>query len=150
MARLTQSQAFVLFWFQVRLSDGCWEWQGRKNLKGYGLASYQNKSQLTHRIVWIMAHGSVPAGKHVCHHCDNPSCVRIDHLFVGTHADNMRDMHNKGRSGNRRVLTEDQVREIRKIGKRGRYSHGQIAVRFGVSRPLVQKVIARTSYAWVD
>ena len=72
----------------------CIEWPGTRDRLGYGRVS----NVLAHRFVWELIHGPVPPGMCVCHHCDHPPCVRPDHLFVGTHTDNMRDMIQKGRA----------------------------------------------------
>lgn len=77
--------------------DGCWGWAGDKTKSGYGVISHEGKRGYAHRASWELEHGPIPAGMEICHHCDNPPCVRPDHLFIGTHADNMRDMWAKGR-----------------------------------------------------
>ncbi len=89
----------VHFWARVRvLENGCWEWIGAQIPKGYGQIRYIKRRQiLTHRLAWEELSGPIPDGLYVCHHCDNPPCVRLDHLFLGTQADNMEDMMLKGR-----------------------------------------------------
>jgi hypothetical protein len=86
----------------VAKSDHCWEWTGKKNNKGYGMIrTTGNKSdsfRLAHRISWFLANGDIPEGFHVLHRCDNPGCVNPDHLFLGTHLENMRDKLSKGRA----------------------------------------------------
>ena len=90
--------------------DGCWTWTGKsRSGEGmrYGLFRANGKYQGAHRVAWQIVHGAIPAGMHVCHHCDNPICVRPDHLFLGTHLDNMRDMVAKGR--NRHGRKKDSI-----------------------------------------
>lgn len=87
------------FWPKVLKGDGCWEWQGARTPKGYGLIRLDGGLVYAHRVSWLLAKGD-PGELHVLHHCDNPCCVRPDHLFTGTRADNMQDMVRKGRWGN--------------------------------------------------
>jgi hypothetical protein len=86
-----------LFWSKVRQGEGCWEWQGHLNTAGYGYFILKRKTYPAHRFSVELANGEITNGLHVCHKCGNPRCVRPDHLFLGTHADNMRDMRQKGR-----------------------------------------------------
>jgi hypothetical protein len=86
------------FWEKVeKRSDGCWEWVAGKNKAGYGRMIVDGVPQLAHRLSYAMRFGAIPKGLCVCHHCDNPGCVRPEHLFTGTHGDNVRDAQWKGR-----------------------------------------------------
>lgn len=77
---------------------GCWLWTGALYRLGYGHAYLLGKQQLAHRIAWILAFGEIPQGMLVCHRCDVRNCVNPEHLFLGTHKDNTRDMLRKGRA----------------------------------------------------
>ncbi|MDP3703584.1 MAG: HNH endonuclease signature motif containing protein [Candidatus Omnitrophota bacterium] len=77
----------------------CWEWRGGVNNQGYGqigLGARSAGTALAHRVAWVVAHGEWPT-LNILHGCDNPRCVRLDHLFEGTQSDNMRDASAKGR-----------------------------------------------------
>lgn len=95
------------FWPKVDTTADCWTWQAQKDRNGYGrirpggTASYVR----AHRAAWYLATGEwPPADVMVCHRCDNPSCVRFDHLFLGSARDNARDM-----SGKRRARGQDRT-----------------------------------------
>lgn len=138
------------FWNKVRIGDGCWEWHGAKNEAGYGLFTLvKGTTQSTHRIAWELERGQIPDGAHVLHTCDNRSCVRPSHLFLGTHLDNMRDMRAKGRRASfrgedngRSKLTDENVRAIRAALALGGRIKSRISREFGVSDTLVGLIAA--------
>ncbi len=124
------------FWAKVSKSEGlgrgdCWEWIGARDLKGYGRLGYTaNRTALAHRVSWEILHG--PAALPVLHKCDNPSCVRPEHLFLGTIADNNADMKEKGRMHCK--LTPSQVAEIRERCASGTESLVTIGRSYGISK----------------
>jgi len=75
--------------------SGCWIWQGSTQRQGYGLAGYANRVWLAHRLAWTGRHGPIPAGKILCHRCDERRCVNPDHLFLGDWRLNMADLKAK-------------------------------------------------------
>lgn len=77
--------------------NGCWLWQGATAPNGYGSTTHKDKQISAHRLSYIAFKGEIPDGMYVCHKCDVRNCVNPDHLFLGTHSDNMQDMVNKGR-----------------------------------------------------
>lgn len=126
-------------------SGDCWVWNGAKNMHGYGVLRHEQKNYLAHRAAWMVERGPIPNGLCVCHRCDAPACINPDHLFLGTHADNMHDMIAKGRarhsspSGSKSPhakLTDEAVSEIRARAA----SQPALARRFGVNVTTVQRV----------
>lgn len=97
------------FWPKVEKSDdGCWTWQAARDRKGYGKIGAPGRAGwlFAHRVSYEIATGiTLTPDVLVLHRCDNPPCVRPDHLFLGTHADNVADKIRKGRQGDRRTAT---------------------------------------------
>lgn len=86
------------FWAKVNKTETCWLWTGAKQRLGYGHISIGNdRFTSAHRLAYELANGPIPDGLFACHRCDNPACVRPDHLFLGTQQDNLRDAWRKGR-----------------------------------------------------
>ncbi len=83
------------FWAKVNITDGCWEWTGGGH--PYARLKAEGHTRQASHISWELAYGPIPSGVQICHHCDNPHCVRPDHLFLGTQRDNLADASAKGR-----------------------------------------------------
>lgn len=152
----------ALFWKHVQKTDSCWLWSGSHDRHGYGRMwrSADARQRFAHRFSWEISVGAIPAG-HVIRHliCDNPPCVRPDHLAVGLQRDNVADMHAKGRrrsappkgeAHHHAKLTEDQVREIRRRATDEHVSAYRLARDFGVSEATAARVIKRQSWAHVE
>jgi len=104
------------FWkFVETTANGCWEWKGCRDKDGYGIFSFRNKRQYVraHRFSFELHKGEIGEGLLILHHCDNPSCVRPEHLYSGTHADNNRDVNLRNRRNDRTKITVESASQIR-------------------------------------
>lgn len=145
------------FWRNVRKGRGCWEWTASKHKpNGYGIIAAPGGHPMlkAHRVSWEIHHGPIPPGFHVLHKCDNKGCVRPDHLFLGTHDDNMQDMKRKGRahgpamsgdSNGAAKLTDAQAHELLSLKSQG-WSNILLAKKFGISRPQVSRIVSGASW----
>lgn len=80
-----------------KATNGCWEWLGCKWKSGYGYLRPNKQYISAHRYFYVLYNADIPEGLDVLHRCDNPSCVNPEHLWLGTHSDNMKDAYAKGR-----------------------------------------------------
>lgn len=133
------------FWSKVQIVGECWVWIGSKWSSGYGMVYLYGDRHRAHVIAYEEFVGSVPFGLCVLHHCDNPPCVRPDHLFPGTRGDNMRDAAEKGRIAKGHVhwnakLTEADVEEIRLLGQCGVFQR-IIAQAYGIRQCNVSRIL---------
>ena len=126
--------------------DGCTEWTGPKHDRmGYCRIKVDGRMVYAHRAAWELAHGPVPTGSVILHSCDNPSCINVTHLSVGTQRDNVQDMIRKGRADRRgdranpAKLTWGEVRELRSLDAQG-YSRPELSKRFGISKSQVGNI----------
>lgn len=142
---MKQSEARALIESKTTVDEnGCWIWP---NAKRYGSTTINGKWYGTHRLAYMAYHGRI--GKnHVLHRCDNPPCCNPDHLFLGTHQDNIDDMVAKDRSGTRELrnlrgkFTDEQIREMRAKYGRG-VPASWIAEEYGTSAAYVRDIVKR-------
>ncbi len=148
------------FWLQVSKTETCWLWTGPFTTRGRPrFWTAPKQGVYAHRYIYEQLIGPIPDGLYVCHHCDNPACVRPDHLFVGTQDDNMKDMvakdranKPKGESNGRAKLTEDDVRYIRQNYKFRSPTYGRkaLAERFGVDVVTIRAILIRKLWSHVE
>lgn len=146
------------FWSKVHPEalSGCWLWHGALNEKGYGRFNVRKgRAQGAHRQAWRLVVGPVPTerGVWVLHRCDVRACVNPDHLFLGSHRENMRDMATKGRAMHGSdhvdaVLNETNVLEVRRMLAEGA-SRGTVARMFGVDRSAIRAIIVGRTWKHV-
>lgn len=133
------------FLSRIKRGPGCWEWIGPRERLGYGLFIKDKRKYRASRVSYALYVGTVPDHLSVCHHCDNPSCVRPDHLFLGTQRDNMMDAVRKygWRGGNARgerhpmAAVSDADKERALAMHASGVCYREVARRFGVCRETV-------------
>lgn len=160
------------FWAMARKGPGCWEWTGARKRTGYGHFGLKGRTQIAHRISWRMHHGEIPDDLCVLHRCDNPPCVNPEHLWLGTQADNVRDMETKGRkraaSGNRNGsrlhpesrprgvavaisrMTADSVREARQRYTLGGETIAGLSRSFGVGETTIRNIVKNRTWRHIS
>lgn len=137
------------------LETGCWEYQGDRRRGGYGRVSSGGQALVVTRVAYEAWVGPIPEGHVVRHKCDNPPCINPEHLETGTVRDNARDMIERGRHSPPRgelngqaKLTEDAVREIRRLYEAGT-SQRRISEQFDISLGLTHFIVHRKRWAHV-
>lgn len=135
----------------------CWIWTASLKQSGYGQFQITRRGNIesAHRVSWTIHYGPIPDGLSVLHRCDNPPCVRPDHLFLGTQADNGLDMAEKKRStfGQRNAqskLTDEQVIAIRRKYAAGGCSHRGLAAEFGMAHQTIRNILIRKIWKHLD
>lgn len=141
------------FWTKVDKSGECWHWLGHLDKSGYGQIRMNGKGIGAHRFSWQFTYGVIPTDLHVLHRCDNPRCVRPDHLFLGTNLDNVQDKVNKGRVARlygedapSAKLTANQVEEIRARYIPWVVTYSQLAREYNVSTSSIGGIIKKRTW----
>lgn len=147
------------FWAKVdrRGPDECWEWQGPRNVNGYGFdrdARHFGQFHM-HRVAFMYANGPILDGLHCLHGCDNRPCCNPAHLFLGTNDDNIADKVAKQRQPRGKThgiakLTPEQVKEIRVRHAQGGVYMRELGEQYGVSRSTISSVLRRVNWEWIE
>lgn len=134
-------------------SFGCWIWNKCTTPLGYGVIMVNGRTEQAHRASYQEFIGEIPKGLHVLHECDVRNCINPDHLFLGTQQDNMDDMIKKGRRHSSKgsdnpshKLTEEDVKQIRKLCKEGKVQQKEIAVKFFVDSTTISNINTRKTW----
>lgn len=152
--------AFVAVPMQTRLlrrrvidAKGCWLWTGDASRFGHGRIEVNGRKTGVHRVSYAIHVGPIPSGVLVLHKCDVPACFNPDHLFLGSHRDNMQDKHRKGRgnmpSGEKhfraKITSQDAV-SIRQLHANGEGTTA-LAKQFGLSPKAIRLIVQRINWA---
>ena len=127
------------------MPSGCWEWQGTIEKGGYGVLQIEKKQWRAHRYAYVRRYGAVPDDMLICHSCNNKLCVNTEHLYVGTHSDNMSDVirhgNVKGVGNGRAKLTDADVQEIRRQYATGTISQVELGRRYNVAQGHISEIV---------
>lgn len=129
------------------LDTQCWEYRGARDKEGYGKVRVGKRISRANRVVYNLFFAEALPDQVVRHKCDNPPCCNPDHLEVGSHIDNMKDMVDRGRHKNSALLTSEQVVEVRKLKLRG-YTASFLALKYNVSESTIFAVLSGQN--WKD
>ena len=123
---------------------------------GYGVVRVKGRLMRAHRVAWERCNGTISSGMVICHRCDNRACVNINHLFIGTQADNIKDCLKKGRANKARgicngrsKLTESDVRSVRELHTYG-YTQKWLAECFGVHPTTIRDLIIFKNWKYLQ
>lgn len=141
------------------LRKHCQPFKGSIDADGYGTFTFGRSHVKAHRLAWALKNdGRVPpSNEYVLHRCDNPPCVNPDHLYLGTHLDNMRDVRERGNNkrkhlgeehGNNKLKTE-QVKDIKRRLAAGE-KKGHLAREYGVTQPTIKRIADGSSWGWLE
>jgi hypothetical protein len=136
------------------VGSGCWEFNGSKR-NGYGqIAVPGNRSEIASRAAYMAWIGEIGEGMFVCHRCDNPACINPEHLFLGTHDENMDDCRAKERHAHgvrqsHAKLTDGTTEEIRRLYATGDYYQWELGEIYGVSQTNVSQITRRKTWKHV-
>jgi hypothetical protein len=146
--------ADVRFLKNVTQVGECLEWTGTLNTYGYGqIAGPAPRKQivLTHVYAWVRAGRKLPNGGVIRHRCDNPVCVRIEHLIPGTQQNNVDDTWARGRENPRgRTLNVEDAREIRRRRNENGESYKTLAAEYGVGFTAIARVCTERTWKEVN
>lgn len=159
MGRPKHSPGETLWSLTIRMarytdrSGDCWIWTGASDHHGYGRLKVPGTVLKAHRVAYELASGTHPGALDVCHRCDTPACVRPEHLFLGTHAENMADMKRKGRAGAARgedsgmvKYTPEIVASLRADNARG-IGYRRLSRLYEMPRSTVQGIVRGERWA---
>jgi len=144
------------FWRKVNKTSECWEWTAGCDKDGYGKFDVHGKTVRAHIFSFFLHHGNIASDLLVLHRCDNPRCVRPDHLFAGTHKDNAQDRNSKNRHfvtsedrGKNRKLTAEQVRAVIFMCRLGTHTQVEIATIFNITQSQVSRIKNRRHWKFI-
>jgi hypothetical protein len=123
------------------VESGCAEWRAALHRDGYGKFTFGRKTIAAHKAAWLIFRGEVPAGKWVLHTCDNRKCVNLDHLYLGTPSDNVRDKIERCAWWGRMKTPREQVDQAIAMYATGRFSQQQIGDMLGIRQTQVSRYV---------